>query len=480
MTTRVGVSRVIAALLVMTGIFCLVAVRPNSPEQVPDGFVRVQYWEKWTGEEKDQMQEIVDWFNRTVGREKRIFVEYTSMTAVNQKTLIATAAGVPPDVAGLWGEQVVQFASLDAIQPLDELAAGHGINSGYYKRVYWDLCSYKGRLRALISTPANMTLHYRKRIFWDNADKLRSVGLDPHHAPRTLDELDRYAEVLTVRDPGHSQRILRAGYLPSEPGWYIQHMPLWFGGTIFDEQTGQFGIAGDASVRAFDWVQEYARRLGADGIAEFRGGLGGFNSTANPFITGQVVMVQQGPWMANYLNNLAPDMSQVLVPKVLELVLPRVLREYNYDWGVAPFPSGQPGMDDITICNADVLVIPRGAPHPHEAFEFIAFVNRPDVMERLCSLHCKNSPLAKSSEEFVRKHLNPYIATFERLADSPNARGIPQIPIWPEVESDVVATSQEILLLKSSAAEALTRCQRRMEEKYSRYLALQRARASEN
>ena len=50
--------------------------------------------------------EIVDWFNNTVGKEKGIYVQYLSMSSINQKTLVSTAAGVPPDVAGLWDHQV--------------------------------------------------------------------------------------------------------------------------------------------------------------------------------------------------------------------------------------------------------------------------------------------------------------------------------------------------------------------------------------
>ncbi len=47
------------------------------------------------------MRVIVDDFNNTVGAEKGIYVRYVSSSTINQKTLVATAAGVPPDIAGL-------------------------------------------------------------------------------------------------------------------------------------------------------------------------------------------------------------------------------------------------------------------------------------------------------------------------------------------------------------------------------------------
>jgi hypothetical protein len=57
-------------------------------------------------------------------------------------------------------------------------------------------------------------------------------------------------------------------------------------------------------------------------------------------------------------------------------------------------------------------MIPRGSKHPREAFEFIAYVQRQDVMEKLCQSHCKNSPLATQSDDWVFTHPNPFIDVF--------------------------------------------------------------------
>ncbi|HEY1921472.1 MAG TPA: hypothetical protein VGG44_01805, partial [Tepidisphaeraceae bacterium] len=61
----------------------------------PEGRIRIQYWDKWTGLEGQQMQNVVDAFNETVGKEKGIWVDFTSMSQIDRKTLVATAAGVP-------------------------------------------------------------------------------------------------------------------------------------------------------------------------------------------------------------------------------------------------------------------------------------------------------------------------------------------------------------------------------------------------
>ena len=82
-----------------------------------------------------------------------IYVQYLSMSNVDQKTLVATTA-LPPDVAGLWKLQVAQFAKINALEPLDDLARDHGITAAYYKPVLWEGCRYKGHLWALVERAA--------------------------------------------------------------------------------------------------------------------------------------------------------------------------------------------------------------------------------------------------------------------------------------------------------------------------------------
>jgi multiple sugar transport system substrate-binding protein len=155
---------------------------------------------------------------------------------------------------------------------------------------------------------------------------------------------------------------------------------------------------------------------------------------------------------------------------------PLAERLKNYAWAVAPFPSANPNLKDVAYCGFDVLTIPRGAKHKKEAFEFIAYVNRQDVIEKLNKLHCKNSPLAKVSEDFLNHHPNPYIRIFEQLARSPNAHSVPQIPIMPEVVDEMTALSQQISLLQVEPRAALAALQVRLQNEYEQFMAIQRAR----
>src|SRR4051812_19283620 len=134
--SRVVKTTIVTALGI--GAVLLLAFGPGAGDEFPKDAVVVDYWEKWTGDEEAAMRQIVTDFNATVGRERHIFVRYLSTSGVAQKTLIATAAGVPPDVAGLYNQDIPQFASMDALEPLDAMATSRGITADTYKRVFWD------------------------------------------------------------------------------------------------------------------------------------------------------------------------------------------------------------------------------------------------------------------------------------------------------------------------------------------------------
>ena len=146
------ISRAILLLMIVAATL-LLAFGPRPNHATPPDRVVVTYWEKWAGDQADAMRAIVKDFNDTVGKEKKIWVEYISLANVHYKTLAATAAGVPPDVTGVWPPQVVQFCLSGAATPLDDLVREHGISSDDYKKVFWDMCTYQGHVYALPTTP---------------------------------------------------------------------------------------------------------------------------------------------------------------------------------------------------------------------------------------------------------------------------------------------------------------------------------------
>jgi multiple sugar transport system substrate-binding protein len=434
--------------------FLLMAFGPRPTDQFPKDATIIDYWEHWNGDEEAAMRQIVNDFNSGPGETNHIFVRYLSTSGIEQKTLVATAGGMPPDIAGLYNQDIPQFAALDALTPLDDLAAAHGLTAGTYKKVFWDECHYDGRLYGLVSTAFDLALYYNREIFQERAAALQAHGLDPNRAPGTLAELDDYGQALDQRDT--SGHIDIAGYLPLEPGWYQNYTCIWFGGKWWDDKHRKFTFTDPGVVRAYTWIQSYSRRLGTQAETEFRSSVGGYDSPQNSFLAGKVAMEQQGTFLAGTIEHQKPSMQG--------------------NWAAAPFPSADPALKNVTYCNCDVLVIPRGAKHPAEAFEFMAFVNTQKEMEKLANLHCKISPLASVSDQFLSHHRNPYIRVFDALAASPNAHPSEPIPILNEVTDEMNNFVQKLALLQVTPEQGLQDMQNRLQKTYDDFIEEQRER----
>ncbi|MCX7803705.1 MAG: ABC transporter substrate-binding protein [Planctomycetota bacterium] len=400
--------------------------------------IELTYWEKWTGFEGEAMKATVAAFNRkrvrnAAGRIIRVNLLTTSQ--IDRKAMLAIAGANPPDLIGLFSYNIHVFAGKGALMELDGYLRRYGIREEDYIPCYWRLCRYKGSMVCLPTTPATIALYWNK-------DHFAEVRLDPERPPGTLRELDEYAERLTVRDGGG--RYVRLGFLPPEPGWWNWGWSLWFGGRLTDDE-GRITADRPENVAALEWVQSYSKKYGTKGLQSFRGEFGPFQSPQNAFFSGRVSMVLQGVWFANFIRRFAPKMFE------------------EDRWGCAPFPSAVPGLENVTIAEADVIAIPVGAPHPDEAFEFIRFVNSREGMELLCTLQGKHTPFKEVSREFLENHPHPKIGLFIELAKSPNAWTTPQTPLWLEYRLALSAAFDRVWLLKASPAEALRDVQREME-----------------
>jgi multiple sugar transport system substrate-binding protein len=313
----------------------------------------------------------------------------------------------------------------------------------------------------LPTAPASAALHWNKRMF-------REAGLDPERPPETLEELDAMAEKLTQWEvtlpngeksvqsgylPGvdpSRKRLLQVGFLPSEPVWWNHGWGFVFGGKLLDGD--RLTTASPENVRAYHWVASYSERLGVDAVRRFRSSFGSFASAQNPFLSGQLAMQMNGVWMYNVIQKFADGMQ----------------------WGAAPFPApaATPELRGANSAEADALVIPTGARHLDEAWAFIEYTQRQDVMEELCLRQRKTSPLAQVSDGFYAHHPNPNIGVFAALGASKNAWSAPHTAVWNEYERELKTAVNKISSLSLTPEQALGEVQERIQRSYDRERAI--------
>jgi ABC-type glycerol-3-phosphate transport system substrate-binding protein len=394
----------------------------------------VLYWEKWTGDEANAMRAVVNDFNAS---QDRIYVRMLSISDIADKTLLATSGGTPPDVAGLWADQVTQLSEGGALTDLTGYAREFGVNRSQYIAGYWDMMTFKGRLYALPTTPGSTALHVDRALMPPEAK-------NPEGFPKTLEGLDDLVDRISKKDSRGNLEI--AGFIPTQ-SFGTWAMICLFGGKLVDGD--RITIDSPENRRAFKWFASYGKRFGNREMESFQSGFGNFSSAENPFMCGKLGMVQQGVWLSNFI------------------------RLYNdkLDWyAVAmPPPADHMSCAGANALNLNTLMIPRGAKHPREAFEFMRFVQRQDVMENLCMAQRCNSPLAKVSERFFAEHPNRYIRLFDQLARSPNAVAPPHIGIWSQIGQEMQNAFDAANLGDKPTDEILAEAQKRMDEAWSKY-----------
>ncbi len=425
---------------------------PRGEKERGGGKIVLDYWEKWAGHEGRAMQRVVDEFNAS---QDRIAVRYLVTSGIDQKTLIAVAGGDPPDVVGLWNYNVPLYAETNAIIPLDEFTGAHALRLERYAAGVRPIMTHpdaQGRTRvwAAINTGGTIAMYYNRAMF-------REVGLDPDRPPRTIDELDEFDARLTRIGAGGV--IERAGFLATEPGWWSWIWGYHFGGGLYDAPAGRCTAGSRQNVNAYGWIQSSARHLGVEASRTFKSGFAtAYSSPRNAFLDGKVAMVVQGPWLANVINAYKPDL----------------------DYGVAPFPVA-PGLHDhanpVGLIDTDILVIPRGVRHPGACMEFIAYTQRQEVVEFLSTAHCKMSPLAESSEEFLANHPNRGVRAHTAIAGSTRSFLCPRTRTWPQFKDEFDASFQRLWGLERPAGEELAALERRAQAMLDRASAERARRA---
>lgn len=415
-----------------------------------DGRIHIVYWEKWSGAEADAMQRTVDAFNRS---QDRIFVEFLSVGGgIDRTVLLATAGGDPPDIAGVWPQQLASWADRQALTPLDDLIRADGGTPeaflSRYEDAFAEMTRYDGRIYALYATPASHALYWNKALF-------REAGLDPERPPQTIEELMEYSRRLTRRDP-RTGALVQVGFLPQDPGWWPWSFPSYFGGDLVRDGEIVYDKLPE-NVRSMEWVRSYTEAYGLADLRTFATGFGQFGSPQYPFFAGRVAICFQGVWLNNYMRQYAPGL----------------------DYGVAAWPATRPGEAPFANVEGDMLVIPRGAKHPREAWEFLKYANscNPHArsfeelrgIELTCYLQEKNSPLREWSPFFAERHPHPHIAVFRELARSARTYHVPYIGIWSEYTREISAAFDRVRFLESTPEDALRQVQQRIEPAWAEH-----------
>jgi len=248
---------------------------------------------------------------------------------------------------------------------------------------------------------------------------------------------------------GADGRLERLGMTP----WTIWDRFQWtglFGGELYDETKQELTFTHPENIAALEWFASYSRKWGVTQLQTFQGGFGTFFSATYPFWMEKTAFDIHGTWMGKYISNNAPDL----------------------EWGMAAPPVQSPVPYGTVYTTCDFNVIPRGAKHPKEAFEFLKFWYTPEISRYLSNQFYTFSPMisVNMDPEFVRTHDNPVVELNAQLAMGETAFRAPHIPVYQYMVNELDDAIDEVVYLRKDARTALEEAEKKVSDELGRVL----------
>ncbi len=351
-------------------VLCLLSLGLLLPGVKPaaEETVTLYYW----GEEADTFAiEMIEDFERLHDGSDggpRIRVVMGQSASINrtddpQRLLCSVAGGDPPDVVFFDRFAVGEWAARGAFMSLQEFYEEDlrerpdcpmTLREEDFFEPTWLEANYQGELFAVPTRTDNRALYYNKDTLEKYARELIEAGcVDPDDPtqvgpPRTWQQLKDATRIMTERDA--SGRLVSVGFIPNYGNSWL-YIYGWLNGGEFMSPDGRTcTLNAPEIVEALAYMTElYDLMGGAREVAAFQSSQEG--ADLDPFLQGRIAMRIDGDEYLGHIVNLRRDL--------------------NFGVTLAPAPEGK---KRLGWCGGWALVIPRGAKHPREAWEFMKYM----------------------------------------------------------------------------------------------------------
>jgi len=312
-------------------------------------------------------------------RHPDIHVRLLSMGAGNmdpQKLMTSIVGNVAPDVISQDRFSLSDWASKGAFRPLDDLIERDkgkdplDPRPEQYYPATWSEASYNGKIYGIPTGADDRVLYYNKKMFRENADKLRAAGCDPDRPPRTWSEVLKYGRALTEWNPDGT--LKRIGFAPNFGNVWLYMYAFQTNAQFMSADGKKCTIDSPEAEEALQFMVDGYDNLKLDpkgpgnGYEVSKSFESGFLGKENDsFITGKIAMKIDGNW-----------------------ILTDPLGRYGtaVDFGAAPPPVPDDRYNKtghykdekdqfVSWVGGYALSIPKGARNIQDAWEYIKFAD---------------------------------------------------------------------------------------------------------
>jgi multiple sugar transport system substrate-binding protein len=364
----------------------------------------------WGGPEAQALEKVVSDFNAS---QSNIVVKGVSSPDF-QKQIAEMSGANGFDVSDNFGSTVGSWASKGILEPLDSYMKADGYNTSDFVPTALQSNQYQGKTYAMPIAVHTLLLMYNKKLFSD-------AGIAG--PPTTMSDLQ--ADITKLTKVDSSGNITQFGMRSPD----YTTLAYAFGGKWYDTSGSPTPTdAGNLAALHF-WVDNVAKKYGADKIKKFESGYGEYASAQNPFYTGKVAMTLDGEWQPVFVKQYAPTL----------------------DWGVAaiPYPDGQQNLAGATQLTSSMFFIPKNAPHKQQAWTFLKYLVGPAAMTQftraLGNLPARTSILGSPLYNDL-----PQFSVWLNSLKSPNLRIFASLPTTAQYQKDLSDEFQLIANLQDT------------------------------
>lgn len=395
-------------LIITCGIGSLFAGGEQDPaEAVSDEPITLSLWHyfapgtnaiRWSIERWNAEHEMI-----------RIEDRYIPFADLKREIVKAITTGEVPDIVIIDNPDHASFAASGAFADITERVRAWDAGDRYFAGP-WKSTLFEGRNYGIPQNSNTIALFYNKNLF-------QQANLDPDRPPQTWQELRDYSERIMFNLENVSALAVSA--TRSEEGTF-QFLPwLQMAGASFDD------LRSDGAAQALTlWTQLY--QAGAMPRAAI-------NATQSEmmgiFAAQNTAMVITGPW----------DLFQ--------------LAEVDFEWGIALLPYHERTGIRSSALGGENFAIMAASPYIDEAWEYIAWTQRPDFLEQMYIEGGRlpsRGDIADSSDYWSG---DPHMATFIEQLQYAAPRG--PHPNWPQISNEIQLAIQKAMTGLMSPAEAL-------------------------
>jgi sn-glycerol 3-phosphate transport system substrate-binding protein len=214
------------------------------------GPVKIALWHSETAANQESIQRLVDRFNAS---QSEVQVEVAFQGGyVDQldKTVASLGTANAPNVILQDGNHTQFLVDSGAVTPIQTFVDQEGYDLSDFDQKALDFSTIDGQLYTMPFTISVPMIFYNKVPF-------REVGLDPDHAPATLEEVQADSEKLLQKDSAGN--VTRSGIVLEINDWYIWQIHALQGDLAINNGNGREGrpteaiFNGPTGQRLFAW-----------------------------------------------------------------------------------------------------------------------------------------------------------------------------------------------------------------------------------